>query len=961
MKLKKLLSIVLLFAMLVATLPKALVSAEENYTWEIDEYGTLTISGTGEISFGWEGNQPWADVRDTITSIVVNEGITSIGQSAFHATKYATSISIPNTVKTIGGRAFENCTHLQNVVLPENLEVIDWNAFYNCSSLTEITIPSKVTSIGVSAFSGCTSLKKAVFKCSLSKLPNSIFSDCISLEDVTLPIGLASTGNACFADCTSLKKIVLSETVTALGGSVFAGCRSLQEINTGNVLEYEAYVFSGCSALDTVTINETVKTIPGRMFENSGITHLVLPENLQTIEGGAFAGCAMLEAVNMPEKLTRLGGRIFDGCVSLKEFTMPKNITSIEEGFFKGCTSLSKVTLHDNVTEIGYSAFEDCVSLKSITLPKNLKTLGYWAFSGTGITEITIPASLTTAYYSHSHSFDEGSGGPFGGTNLETVYFEVERNEIPANLFVGASKLKNIDLSNIEKIGESAFTGCSKFVPVLTEKTTEIGNYAFANCTLIEDFEIPAWMEKIPDGLLMGTSIGYLVFPDTVKEIGANAYQNCKNLSYIEFSDSITDIGTYAFYGCTALDEIDIPGTVINIGHSAFAECSNLAKLTMHKGTQTLGGDAFYGCSLTEVRPSQTIRYLDDSMFNHNPVQILVVPRFCVSWNGIANIGNTFNPAISFVPANVENFDIWMYEDATIKGVEGTAGYVEANREDSENVVFEPVENGIEQLSFDKKNVEISLDETYDSAAIVTIVSQPDIDLTTNRTEMDGDFITFTSDNESVATVDSTGYVHAVGYGTANITISCDSGITDVLTVNVVRPSVGVSISSGYEKLSVGNTVTLTADTIPSGYEESYTWSSSDEEIATVTQEGVVTAIKEGTAIISVKGEYSGKSASCIVTVASENTLPYKIDINGFVVGCDVSLTETESGGNVIAALYDSNNRLLATNIYPAAENVRVDFNVLPTVDLTNAQIKVLWWNVELVKPVSKFRLVEIE
>lgn len=120
-------------------------------------------------------------------------------------------------------------------------------------------------------------------------------------------------------------------------------------------------------------------------------------------------------------------------------------------------------------------------------------------------------------------------------------------------------------------------------------------------------------------------------------------------------------------------------------------------------------------------------------------------------------------------------------------------------------------------------------------------------------------------------------------------------------------------------------------------------------------------ANKEGTAIISVTGEYSGKTAKCAVTVTSENTLPYKIDINNFVIGCDVSLSEAEIGGNVIAALYDSNNRLLATNIYPSADTVRIDFTVLPTTDLTDAHIKVFRWNLETVEPISNFRLIEIE
>lgn len=985
MNFKKILSIVLMFTMLAAILPASLVSAEDStYTWEIDEEGVLTISGTGTIDFGQAYYQPWKNDINSIKSIVVNEGITSFGRGTFEGLKYVTSISLPKSLKSIGITAFSGCAHLQSVTFPESIEVIGQSAFSNCTSLTEITIPANITSIGGNAFSGCTSLKKAVFLNSLSNLPDSVFSGCTSLEDVTLPVGLASTAGSCFRNCTSLKKIVLPDTVTVLGSDTFYGCTSLQEVNTENILEYNGNRhFENCSSLDTITINETVKTIPAVMFGNSGITHLELPENLQTIDGNAFSGCTKLERVDIPEKLTNLRGGVFNGCVSLKEFSMPKNITRIDDSFFKDCTSLSKVTLHDNVTWISSNAFANCTSLKNITLPNNLEYLGYQAFNGTGITEITIPKSLITA--GHGEGLSNGlspydyNKGPFGGSPLETAYFEKGTTEIPDGLFQGAQKLKNVDLSNIERIGAYAFSNCSEFIPVLTETTKEIGNYAFTRCSAITEFVLPEWMEKIPNGMLMGTGIGTLVFPDTVKEIGTDAYNGCKNLSYIEFSDTITDIGNSAFYGCTALDEIDIPGTVLNIGQSAFEKCSNLKKLTMHKGTQTMGGGAFADCALTDIRPSQTIRNLSDSMFNGNPVQILVVPRFCVEWSGWGNFFNNFNPSFSFVPANVQLFDIYTYDKATIIGVEGTAGYNESVAEvNSGNAVaFWSLKNGIEQLYFDKKNVDISLDETYDSASILTIDSEDVIiedpedavikdiiweDRFYNIApiETDSELITFSSDNEEVATVDETGYIHGVGYGTANITVSCDSGITDVLTVNVVRPSIGISISSGYEKLSVGNTVTLTANTVPAGYEENYVWSSSDEEIATVS-DGFVTAVNAGSAVISVKGEYSGKTAKCVVMVTDGTELPNKIEIGKFILGCEILLEETESGGNVITALYDTNNKLIDAKTYAAAENIKAEFSVSATDNLSGAKIKVFWWNTELLKPVSNFRLIDIE
>lgn len=878
------------------------------------------------IAGGFIGKDSFS-VCTNLRTLTLGNNVTSIGWEAFYWCEYLTDITIPDSVTLIDYKAFCRCTRLTNIKLSENLDEIRNGAFSSCSSLKKITIPSKVTTLGGDIFKDCSSLESVDFKCDIKSIPG-LFNGCTSLKNVNLPKNLVKVGGCCFTNCTSLESITLPDSVVSLEQACFSSCTALKSINTENIIDYGTSVFSDCVSLDTVLLNENITEIPGELFWGAGITSVKLPEGLQKIEYRAFSK-TKIKTLVIPETVKDLGYAIFEDCTMLTETTIPKKITRLEHSLFKGCTALEKVTLHDNITSIGYDAFKNCSSLKNFTFPDNIDFVDYGAFYGTGITEITIPDSLMRV----------GKGGPFRESSIETVHFEKNRTEIPDYLFTGAKNLKNFDLSNI----------------------TKIGSYAFADCASIIDFDIPGWMDKIPDGLLQGTGIGYVVFPETVKEIGNDTFNNCTNLSYIKFSNSVTDIGNYAFYGCTALDAVDIPGTVINIGSSAFENCSNLAEMTMHKGTQTLGSYAFANCNLTQVRPAQTIRELSDNMFYGNPVEILVVPRFCTEWSGWGNFFNNFNPTISYVSANVELFDIYTYEDATIKGVKGTAGETKATAESANGVKFEEVKNGIDELYFDKKIVDISLDETYDSAALVTIVSEPCKEPTTGHTEMDGEFITFATDNADVATVDSTGYVHANGYGTTKITVSCSSGIKDVLTVNVVRPSIGICISSGYEKISVGNTIQLTSDTIPNGYEEHYTWSTSDETIATVSDDGTVTGISAGTVVISVTGKNSKKTAKCAVTVTSENELPYSIDINEFSVGCGVTLSNAENGGNVIAALYDKNGTLLDTEIYPASDTVNVKFNLLPDVNMAGMSIKVFWWNSEMMQPISKFRLFEFE
>lgn len=153
----------------------------ENLTWTLDEDGTLTISGTGEME-GYSSGlpTPWNDQKDAITSVVIVNGVTSIGTYAFRGYTSLTSVTIPDSVTNIGWNAFYGCTGLADedgfiivkgilftyigdaakVVIPDGVTKIDNGAFYGCTGLTSVTIPDGVAVIGHYAFYDCTSLTR---------------------------------------------------------------------------------------------------------------------------------------------------------------------------------------------------------------------------------------------------------------------------------------------------------------------------------------------------------------------------------------------------------------------------------------------------------------------------------------------------------------------------------------------------------------------------------------------------------------------------------------------------------------------------------------------------------------------------------------------------------------------------------------------------------------------------------
>lgn len=127
------------------------------WTYDTSTY-TLTISGTGAMN-DYVYNHPWKSSEDSIKNVVIEIGVTSIGEDAFYSCDSLTSVTIPGSVETIGSYAFMGCTSLKNVVICEGMTTISLCAFYDCTNLESVQIPSSVKIIDLGAFSGCTSLK----------------------------------------------------------------------------------------------------------------------------------------------------------------------------------------------------------------------------------------------------------------------------------------------------------------------------------------------------------------------------------------------------------------------------------------------------------------------------------------------------------------------------------------------------------------------------------------------------------------------------------------------------------------------------------------------------------------------------------------------------------------------------------------------------------------------------------
>lgn len=184
----------------------------DNLTWELDTVGTLTISGTGEMDYA-----PWrSKYKDEIKSVIISEGVTSIGPSAFEECSALTSITIPDGVTIIADRAFCECSELVSITIPDSLTTIGDDAFVCCSKLTSINIPNGVTSIGADAFDECSGLTAIIIPDSVTNIGYAAFYRCSGLTSITIPDGVTTIGDWTFYECPALTSITLPDSVTSI-------------------------------------------------------------------------------------------------------------------------------------------------------------------------------------------------------------------------------------------------------------------------------------------------------------------------------------------------------------------------------------------------------------------------------------------------------------------------------------------------------------------------------------------------------------------------------------------------------------------------------------------------------------------------------------------------------------------------------------------------------------------------
>ena len=689
-----------------ATFGPKVTAIPNNFMSGQDSMNTLVI-GDGVKTIG---DDAFAGDRygEPELSVTMGANVESIGARAFQTCFTLKSITLPAKLKTIGAQAFES-TQISSITIPASVTDIEYYAFYSCGQLTSINFEDSdepVNFVTGYARSFGFSDKEIYIGRDINRTGDyageRLFDN---VTKVTFGPKVTAIPNNFMSGQDKMHTLIIGDGVKTIGDDAFAGDRygepELSVTMGANVESIGARAFQTCFALKSITLPAKLKTIGSQAFDGTYITSLTIPASVTDIEYYAFRACNQLTSIKFEDsdepvnfvtgyelsfgnaaktvyigrninrtgdyflwrlfnnvtdltigdKVTEIPNSMFDGNSELQNVTIGTGVKYIGEYAFRSCGTSDtveelKVEMGVNVDSLATYAFQNCKKLKTISLPSALKVIEAYAFQSSGLTALSIPASVKrVGYYafqgceSLTNINIEESDEPlefvtgyilsFGGT-AKTVYIGRNINrtgdytnqrlfnnlskltigdkvtEVPNYMFDGNNELQNVTIgSGVKYIGGYAFRNCGTSDDV-TELKVEMGvnvdslaTCAFQNCKKLQTINLPSTLEVIESNAFENCGLTSLSIPASVKRLGYYAFLNCNALTSVRIEESTEPLefvtGYYRSFG-SAAKEVFMGRNVNRTGDYTNERLfNNLSKLTIGSQVTEIGSNMFNG------------------------------------------------------------------------------------------------------------------------------------------------------------------------------------------------------------------------------------------------------------------------------------------------------------------------------------------------------------------------------